>query len=281
MLYFSDERIDFFINEDVPYIDLTTLALGIGDKKGSIRFVSREDTVLSGTEEVAKIFGKLNINTIHCLPSGTVLKPQEKFIEAEGRAEELHMAWKVTLNILEYCSGIATRTKKMADIAKGINPRITIVATRKHFPGTKDLATKAVVAGGGFPHRLGLSETILIFKQHLNFLGGMENLIEMIDTLKSRASEKKIVVETDNFNEAIMLCSNGVDGIQFDKVPAGKLVKYVAAIKDKNPGIMALAAGGINEKNVAEYAATGVDAIVTTSVYFGKPADIGVTINKI
>ncbi len=281
MLYFSDERIDYLIKEDVPYIDLTTLVLDIGSERGRIQFICRENAVLSGTEEVLKVFEKLNIDAGEHLPSGTLLKPGDKFIEAVGRAEDLHMAWKLSLNIVEYCSGIATRTRKLVDIAKSINPGVSIVTTRKHFPGTKDLAIKAVVAGGGFPHRLGLSETILVFKQHLNFLGGLENFIKMIDTVKSRACEKKIIVETDSLGEAIMLCDSGIDGIQFDKVPAGELVKYVAAIKDKNPGIIALGAGGINEKNVAEYAGTGIDAIVTTSVYFGKPADIGVTITKI
>jgi len=60
-MYISDELIDKFIKEDVPYIDLTTLVLEIGNKKGRIQFFSREDGVLCGTEEAAKIFSKLNI----------------------------------------------------------------------------------------------------------------------------------------------------------------------------------------------------------------------------
>ncbi|SFH10451.1 molybdenum transport protein [Desulfotomaculum arcticum] len=281
MIYIPDSRIDYFIGEDVPYIDLTTLVLGIGSEQGKIRFVSREDSVISGTEEVLKICQKLNIDVINYLPSGTVVKPGEEFIEAVGKAGDLHKAWKISLNIVEYCSGIATRTKRLVDMAQSVKPKVTIVATRKNFPGTKDLAIKAVVAGGGFPHRLGLSETILVFKQHLNFLGGMANLIKMIDTVKTRASEKKVIVEVDNLEEAIMLCNSGVDGIQFDKVPPAELINYVTAVKEINPGIIALGAGGINEKNIAAYAGTGIDVVVTTSVYFGKPADIGVTIDKV
>ncbi|GBF35193.1 molybdenum transport system protein ModD [Desulfocucumis palustris] len=281
MIYFSDHRIDYFIKEDAPFIDLTTLVLGIGSQQGRIRFAGREDTVLSGTEEVLRIFSKLNIATIKHLPSGTALKPNQVFLEAEGKAGDLHMAWKVSLNILEYCSGIATRTRRLVDTAQSINPGVSIITTRKNFPGTKDLSIKAAVAGGGYPHRLGLSETVLVFKQHLNFLGGPANFIKMIDTVKTRACEKKIIIEVDNLEDAIMLCDSGVDGIQFDKVPPDQLTKYVAAIKEKNPRIVALAAGGINEKNVAAYAGTGIDAVVTTWVYFGKPADIGVTIDKI
>jgi molybdenum transport protein len=163
----------------------------------------------------------------------------------------------------------------MIDAAKGVNPLVSVVATRKNFPGTKELAIKAVVAGGGFPHRLGLSETVLIFKQHLNFLGGLEGLLKMMDAVRARACEKKIIVETDNLEDAAALCRAGVDGIQFDKVPPQELKAYVGRLKEIEPRVVLLAAGGINLDNVAAYAETGVDAIVTTSVYFGKPADMG------
>ena len=82
------------------------------------------------------------------------------------------------MNILEYSSGIATRTKKMVDKAKLVNPHVAVLATRKSFPGTKELSIKSIIAGGAFPHRLGLSETILIFKQHVAFLGNINDLAQ-------------------------------------------------------------------------------------------------------
>lgn len=281
MLYISEECIESLIKEDVPYIDLTTLVLGIGNQQGRIQFFCRENAVLCGSEEVSRIFKKLNISVINYYPSGTLLKKNDTFFEAEGKAEDLHMAWKVSQNIFEYCSGIATRTRRLVDAAKGVNPKISIVATRKMFPGTKELAIKAVVAGGGFPHRLGLSETILIFKQHLNFLGNIDKLINIMDDVKSRACEKKIIVEAESLDDAITLCKGGIDGIQFDKIPPVELKRYVKTVKHINSKIVLLAAGGINENNIQDYAKTGVDAIVTTSVYFGKPVDVGVRILKI
>jgi len=280
-LYILDECIERFIKEDVPFIDLTTLVLGMGGTEGRIQFHSREKAVLCGTEEVLRIFKKLNIKAVSYLPSGTLLEAGETFIEAGGKAADLHMAWKVSANILEYCSGIATRTRRMVDRAKGINPGITIVSTRKIFPGTKELATKAVVAGGGFPHRLGLSETVLIFKQHLNFLGSLDGFLKIVDEVKSKAREKKIIVEVENLGEALKAYKGGVDGIQFDKVPSEKLKGYVEEVRSINQDVVLLAAGGINENNVEDYAETGVDAIVTTSVYFGKPVDIGAVITRL
>lgn len=280
MLYISDESIERWIKEDVPYIDLTTLTLEIGDIKGKISFKAREYTVLSGVEEVLRIFNKLGITEFQSLPSGSVVNKGDSFIEAVGSAANLHLAWKVSLNILEYCSGIATRTKKMVDKAKGINPQISVVATRKSFPGTKELSIKSIIAGGAYPHRLGLSETILIFKQHVNFLGDIADLAQIIGKVKEKACEKKVIVEVEGIEDARLLIQSGVDGLQFDKVPAKELKTIVEEIRSLNPCVTLLGAGGINESNIEEYARTGIDAIVTTSMYFGKPSDIGVTIGK-
>ncbi|OPZ85005.1 MAG: putative nicotinate-nucleotide pyrophosphorylase (carboxylating) [Firmicutes bacterium ADurb.Bin419] len=280
-MYISDDTIERFLKEDVPYMDLTTLVLGIGNELGQIRFMAREEMVLSGTEEVARIFGKLGIKVTKLLPTGTLVEKGETFIIADGLAANLHMAWKVSLNILEYCCGIATKTRRFVDKAKSINPDISILTTRKSFPGTKELAIKSIVAGGGFPHRLGLSETILIFKQHVNFIGGFEQLPKAVKQIRNNACEKKIIVEVENKAEAILIVEAGVDGLQFDKIPALDLKRIVESIRLINPKMVLIAAGGVNEGNVQEYANTGVDAIATTSTYFGKPADIKVTIERL
>ncbi|SHI20045.1 ModD protein [Desulfosporosinus lacus] len=281
MLYIGDETIDRWIKEDVPYIDLTTLTLGIGGFKGKISFAAREYTVLSGVEEVLRIFAKFGITPIRWLPSGSVVNKGDIFIEAEGLASSLHMAWKMAMNIIEYSSGIATRTKRMVDKAKFLNPQITVVATRKSFPGTKELAIKSIIAGGAFPHRLGLSETILIFKQHVNFFGDIHKLALVMKEIKGNACEKKVIVEVETLEDARLLIESGVDGLQFDKIPANDLRIMVDQIRRLNPNITLLGAGGINGDNIEEYAQTGIDAIVTTSMYFGKPSDIGVTMEKI
>lgn len=281
MVYISDYTIEKFIKEDIPYIDLTTLMLDIAGQNGRILFECREEAVICGTEEVLRVFQKLNITPINHLPSGTRVAPMTIVAEAEGSAENLHMAWKVSQNILEYTSGIATRTARILAKAKKVNPNIELLTTRKVFPGTKELSVKGIIAGGGMPHRLGLSETILVFKQHLNFVGGLDAFISMVNGLKAKSSEKKIIIEIKTIDEAIKACKAGVDGVQFDKMPYTELSRAVELIRSINPSIVILAAGGINEGNAGEYAKTGIDAIVTTAVYFGKPVDFGVKMVKI
>ncbi|HRW12424.1 MAG TPA: ModD protein [Syntrophomonas sp.] len=280
-MYISEDTLDRIIKEDTPYIDLTTMVLGIGNEQGRISFSSREAGILCGSEEVARILQKLGAKTNLVLPSGTSISPQQLFLQAEGTAAGLHIAWKASLNIVEYCSGIATRTHELLTKARTVNPDVNILSTRKMFPGTRELAVKAVVAGGGLPHRLGLSETILVFRQHINFLGGMEELAKNIPQFKQRDCEKKFIVEVEKLDDALLLAAAGVDGLQFDKVPPQQLKQFVEVIRESYPGIVLIGAGGIKESNVIDYAASGVAGIVTTSMYFGRPLDISVKIEPI
>jgi molybdenum transport protein len=274
MVYLADETLEKFIKEDVPYLDLTTWILGIGEQHGAIRFFNREKTVLCGTEEAARIARKFDLEVKAFLPSGTQLESETMVLEAAGRAADLHRVWKVTVNILEHASGIATRTRDWLERIHAVDPTVGLVTTRKGFPGTKELATKAVLAGGGYPHRLGLSETVLIFPQHRAFLAARNRpLTQVVTELKEKACEKKILAEAESLTEALEWVAAGVDGIQFDKIAAAKLREYVSELRRAEPRLVILAAGGIHQQNIAEYAATGVNALVTSAVYFGKPSD--------
>lgn len=276
--YISDHDIDRFIEEDAPYGDLTTHLLGIGEKQGKIVYTAREETTLCCTEEAARLLVKAGLQVIRVLPSSTQVPAGTRFLEAAGSAASLHAGWRAALNLLEYASGVATRTARMVKAARTVNPDVNVVTTRKSFPGTKKIVMKAILAGGALPHRLGLSETILVFAQHTTFLGGLDEFLKTIPSLRAKAKETKIVVEASNAEEAVRIARGGVDVVQIDKVKPVDLVPLVRELREANPTIAVSAAGGINEANIAEYAATGVDLIVLSSVYFGKPADIAVKI---
>ena len=197
-MYISDSYLEQLIHEDVPDIDLTTHLLGIGTKPGRIEYFTRSEAVVCGTEEAARIYGMLGDVRCEFEPSGTRLAPGDVFMRVWGEAATLHMGWKCCLNIFEYYSALATKTRTMVDRVHEANPRCEVLTTRKRMPGTKPLGTKALLVGGSFPHRLGLSETVLIFAQHLAFYeGGIEALIADIPEIKARCCEKKLFVEAD------------------------------------------------------------------------------------
>ena len=276
--YITDSDIEHFIEEDVPYGDLTTHLLGIGDRRGKIVYSTREETTLCCTEEAARLLNKVGAETTHMLASGTFVPAGTDFLEAHGKAEALHVGWKAALNLLEYASGVASRTARIVKAARVVGPDITVVTTRKSFPGTKKIVIKAIMAGGALPHRLGLSETILVFRQHTAFLGGLQEFLKSIPQLRDRAKETKIVVEASDVDEALQIAQTDADVVQVDKADIRALSELVNKIRSTNPQIRISAAGGINESNAAHYAATGVDIIVLSSVYFGKPSDMGARI---
>jgi molybdenum transport protein len=274
MINFNEKEIDYWLNEDIPYFDLTTHILGIGNQPAKIHFISREQTVICGTEEVKRIFDKLGIKTKKYLSSGTEILENITFMEGEGSVESIHAAWKVCINILEYASGIATRTSNFVKKALQNNPDLNIAVTRKVMPGTKKLSTKATLCGGAVPHRLGLSETILIFDEHIKFLGGLKNLPQKLNEIKKHTAEKKIEVEVHNINDAIFVAGLPVDLIQVDKMLADDLKFLVSTVKKINPAVKIAVAGGITIENVEEYSKTGADIIVTSALYSGKTSDI-------
>lgn len=204
------------------------------------------------------------------LPSGTKILPGILLLSARGPADSIHMAWRICLNVLEYSSGIATKASRLVEAAHLAKSEVSVNGTRKHFPGIRHFATEAARAGGVLPHRLGLSESILIFDQHLVFVGGITALANRLRNLKTRVPGKNIVVELKGGpsleEEALLLSRSGVDGLQFDKLPAKELTGLVERLRLENPKMIFFVAGGIDEDNIGEYAATGVDAIVTSAV---------------
>jgi molybdenum transport protein len=271
-----DEEIDRFLQEDCPYGDLTTTLLQIGARSGRMVFATRHETVVCCTEDAARLLAKLGCAVTAVEPSGTLMAPGQAFLQVSGRADALHMGWKAALNLLEAASGIATRTHRLVQAARAANPDVEVVATRKVFSGTKAVATKAVYAGGALPHRLGLSESVLIFAQHVAFLEGVEDLWSRLPEIKRRAKEKKIAVEVIDQVGALAAAHAGADMVQVDKMDFEELRELVQALRTAAPQVVIAAAGGVNVDNAADHAATGVDLLVTSAMYWGKPADIAV-----
>ncbi|MBE6473313.1 MAG: ModD protein [Coriobacteriaceae bacterium] len=275
MIRISDARLDYFMAEDVPYIDLTSEILGIGDAVGEMEYFSREACIVAGVEEVARLAKAAGCEVEALHGSGDAIEPEEPILRVRGRAGDLHQVWKVGLNLLDHLSAVATKTRAMVDAAHSVNPRCEVLTTRKSMPGCKDLLIEAVMVGGAFPHRLGLSETVLVFDHHMKFLGGFDEFVRRIPEFRSRCIEKKFFVEASP-EQARVLAAAGVDGIQLDKVPVAELDALVKELRAIDPRVTLVAAGGVNPQNAAAYAATGVDGLATTALYTAKPLDMSI-----
>ncbi len=281
MIHFTEQEIDSMILEDVPFIDLTSSILKLHEKTGTITYRAREDLTVSGTELSARLMSKFNLRVEKLTSSGTFCLKGAILLEASGDAYNLHRAWKVCVNLIEHMSGIASQTAQFMKIVRDINPLINVVTTRKSMPGNKKAVVAAIMDGGALPHRLGLSETILIFDQHYTFFGGLAGFLTVFKDVRHEMKEKKITIEVKSIDDAIVCAGKGFDILQIDKMPPDELTRLIRETKKIQPDLLIAAAGGININNAPSYAKTGADILVLSSLYHAMPADIGVTITPV
>jgi molybdenum transport protein len=276
----SRSELERLLEDDVPYGDLTTESLGIGDIPGVMRFSARDPMVLALAEDAAAIIELAGCRVELFAASGSVLSAGSPILSASGPAAGLLRSWKVAQTLIETWSGVATEARAIVDAAKTVAPHIAIACTRKNIPGTKRFAAAAVKAGGAVMHRLGLSETILVFPEHRAFLGeGM--LAETVERLRRAAPEKRLVIEVKTIEAAVAAAVAGFDVIQVEKfTPAemAALMARMALIASMRARPIVAAAGGIHAGNAGAYAEAGVDVVVTSAPYLARPRDVQVRI---
>jgi molybdenum transport protein len=272
----NDSLLEALLHDDAPFGDLTTHVLGIGAMPGRIAFAARDRMVVAGVEEAARMLELAGARVSAAIASGSELAAGAPILAATGPAGALHRAWKVAQTLVEYASGIATAARRIVEAARAARPDVAIACTRKNMPGAKALSIKSILAGGATPHRLGLSETILIFAEHRVFFGGQT--AAMIAQARRGAPEKKIVVEVSAIDEAVAWAEAGADVLQTERWSVddlSDLANRLAALPRKP---LLAAAGGINARNAAAYAAAGADILVTSAPYFAAPLDVAVWI---
>lgn len=266
------------LSEDVPHGDLTTHLLGIGERPGRLRFTARTAMVAAATEAAARLFGLCGARVVgDVLPSGRVATAGTPLLAAEGPAAALHAAWKVAQVLVESCSGIATAARAIVDEARAAVPEVCVACTRKSFPGSRALALRAILAGGAVPHRLGLSDSVLVFPEHRTFLpAGLSDAV-WIARLKAAAPEKKIVAEATGFDAALALARAGIDVLQLEKFDPAGVRRLVEAVRGEGLATLIAAAGGIGAGNARAYAAAGARILVTSAPYHAPPGEVQVS----
>ncbi|MGO8910757.1 MAG: ModD protein [Bradyrhizobium sp.] len=274
----SRAELEELLADDVPYGDLTTDALGIGAVSGSMQFTARDAMVLALAEDAAAIIELAGCRVELFASSGTVLEQGSPILTAHGPASALLRSWKVAQTLIEIWSGVATDARAIVAAATAVAPNVAVACTRKNVPGTKRFAVAAVKAGGAVMHRLGLSETVLVFPEHRAFLGN-EPFVGLVERLRRAAPEKRLVIEVTTLEAAIVAAAVGFDVIQAEKFTPDQialLVARVATTARSRPVVAA--AGGIHAGNVAAYAQAGADVVVTSSPYLARPRDVQVRI---
>jgi molybdenum transport protein len=210
----SRTELEKLLADDAPYGDLTTQALGIDHVPGQMNYYARDAMVLAEAESAAALLEIAGCQVSLATTSGATLASGSKILAAEGPAGSLHRGWKVAQTLIEIWSGVATAARAIVDAAAAVSPTV-VACTRKNVPGTKSFAVRAVRAGGAVMHRLGLSETVLVFPEHRTFL--TEPLAETAMRLRRAAPEKKLVIEVTSVEDAVEAAGAGFDVKQAEK----------------------------------------------------------------
>ncbi len=245
-----------FLSEDLGKGDITSNLLPRIKIKG--RIISRQDGVIAGVNYVKEIFLSKGCTVRIIKKDGNKTIPNQTILEITGFAQSVLSCERTALNLLSRMSGIATKTKKLVEKINAVNPRVKLYATRKTAPGLRFFDKEAVKIGGGEKHRMSLDQMIMIKDNHIAVSGSLPRLI-----IKARKKYKKIEVEVENQEDALLAASAGVNIIMFDNFSPKEIINTVNRLKKSKlrKHVKLEASGGINEKNIEVYAKTGIDMI--------------------
>jgi molybdenum transport protein len=274
----SDQQLQALLNEDAPYGDLTTHNLGLGHTSGRVTLAARGPMTVCGSEEAARLFTLCGATAHVLTPSGEHVQAGTELLSAHGPATALLLAWKVAQTLIDASSGIASEVARIVTALQVAGLRIPLACTRKAFPGTRLLAVKAVLSGGGVMHRLGLSDSLLLFPEHRLFLDA--SLDDMVGRLRKLQPEKRLVVEVTNLQEALALAESGAEILQLERFSPDAVRQCKAALHAAHLHPMLAAAGGVNADNAVAYGHAGADILVSSAPYHAPPRDVEVRFSR-
>lgn len=275
----SDTALQALLDEDVPCGDLTTVGLRIGDEPARLTMYARQGMWVCGTEEAARMFSLCGASVSVSAASGSHVAGSEALMCASGRAAALHRAWKTAQTLIEWLSGLASSAAEIRQSLRAGGFDLPLACTRKNMPGSRALAAKAVRAGGAVAHRLGLSETLLVFAEHRLFVDKAA-LPARFAELRRQHPEKKLVAEASDWGEALWLAECGADVLQLERFSPSALAECKAALGARGRCLLIAPAGGVTLSNALDYARAGADFLISSVPYFAAPRDVSVVFER-
>lgn len=265
-----EHLIDLALDEDLTGGDVTTLATIPADATAKGMLLVKQDGVISGLRVAADVFARVDprIVVTPTARDGDRVKAGTVIARIEGPARGVLSGERVSLNLLQRLSGIATLTAAFADAVSGTNARI--VDTRKTTPGLRALEKAAVRDGGGHNHRFGLGDGVLIKDNHLAAVGGADRVTKAVKTARAYAPHTlKIEVEVTTLAEVEEAVAAGADIILLDNMSPTEMAKAAALV---NGRALLEASGGVTLETVRAIAETGVDLISVGALTHSAPS---------
>ncbi|MFD2922463.1 carboxylating nicotinate-nucleotide diphosphorylase [Halobacillus naozhouensis] len=268
--------LEHFFIEDIGDQDVTSDYLFEDSHEGSVVFEAKQSGVLCGTTIILAGYRLLDptvkVNLLKA--EGDWIKKGETIAVAQGKWASLLKGERVILNLIQRMSGIATFTREAVSRLNSDHTRIC--DTRKTTPGLRMFEKYAVRTGGGFNHRNGLYDAVMIKDNHISFAGSITRAVEKV---RSKTGHMvKIEVETETESQVLEAVEAGADCIMFDNCSVEEIHRFVELVPDH---ITTESSGGIAVQDLSRYSDCGVDYISLGCLTHSVPAlDISVNVES-
>lgn len=262
----ADNLILSALQEDITSEDITTNSVMPCYQLGEVELICKEDGVIAGLDVFKRVFELLDEKTefdFSC-KDGDAVKNGQKLGTVKGDIRVLLSGERTALNYLQRMSGIATYTRKIADLLEGTDTKL--LDTRKTTPNMRVFEKYAVKVGGGYNHRYNLSDGILLKDNHIGAAGGVKEAVTMAKEYAPFV--RKIEVEVENLDMLREALEAGADIIMLDNMSVEDMKEAVKLCKGKAE---TECSGNVTKENVARLVDIGVDYISSGALTHSSP----------
>ena len=259
------------LDEDIGRGDITSQAIIPPSSISKAEIISHEEGVLAGVEiakEVFRLLSPRHLTFTSSLKDGELLTEGRCILRFEADSLVILKGERVALNFLQRLSGIATLTRKFVDLVSPFGVRI--LDTRKTTPNLRILEKYAVRVGGGFNHRFGLDNGILIKDNHIRILGGIKKAVQM--ARRNNHPFLKVEVEVSDVSQVEEAIESDTDAIMLDNMSEEEMREVVNKIRRRKREVLIEASGDVSLENVKDVASTGVDLISVGRITHSAPS---------
>ena len=261
-----DDQILSALKEDITSEDITTNSVMPEYQAGEVELICKENGIIAGLDVFKRVFELLDADTkveFFCKDGDKVEKGQKLAI-VRGDIRVLLSGERTALNYLQRMSGIATYTRKIADLLAGSKTKL--LDTRKTTPNMRVFEKYAVKVGGGYNHRFNLSDGILLKDNHIGAAGGVKEAVKMAKEYAPFV--RKIEVEVENLDMLKEALEAGADIIMLDNMSIEDMKEAVRLTQGKAE---TECSGNVTKENVARLVDIGVDYISSGALTHSSP----------
>ena len=262
----ADDIILNALKEDITSEDISANSVMRHYQLGEVDLICKEDGVIAGLDVFRKVFELLDDKTevTFFVHDGDAVMNGQKAGVVRGDIRVLLSGERTALNYLQRMSGIATYTRKIADLLEGTNTKL--LDTRKTTPGMRVFEKYAVKVGGGYNHRFNLSDGILLKDNHIGAAGGVKQAVAMAKEYAPFV--RKIEIEVENLEMLAEALEAGADIIMLDNMSIEDMKKAVELCKGKAE---TECSGNVTKENVAKLTGIGVNYISSGALTHSSP----------